>query len=127
MFQCCTNLPAHFNSFRYYIGVLREETLVGRLSNLLNAVKAHDFQVVSIEPHVKDGGVFVKFQYNDQGGTDAALNTIIRDLKESTAKHGGIPSWVGIQTGNAWIVKGKPWKEVRIFPLCFSADYSCAR
>lgn len=99
-------------SLRHYIGVLREETLLERLHKILDSVKAQDFHVVSLEPHPKDGGVFVKFQYRNQDGSDAALNAILQELKESTAKHGGIPSWIGLPTGSAWLVKGKPWKEV---------------
>ncbi|KAH9901129.1 RNA12 protein-domain-containing protein [Cubamyces lactineus] len=95
---------------RSYIGYAREETLLERLRTLLSRVKAHDFQVVSLEPHGKDGGVFVKFKYNAQD-RDGALQSILQDLRKSVHSHGGVPSWCGLPTGEVWLVKGKPWRE----------------
>ena len=99
------------SSLRSYIGYAREETLLERLRSLLSRVKAYDFKVVSLEPHGKDGGVFVKFRYNAQE-KDSALQSILHDLRESVHSHGGVPSWCGLSTGEVWLVKGKPWREV---------------
>lgn len=77
-------------------------------------MKAHSFQVKSIEPQHKDGGVFVKFGY-DPGTSEAeAMNTIVDELRTNAAQHGGVPSWMGVSTGSVWLVKGRPWKEVSI-------------
>ncbi|KAH7889953.1 RNA12 protein-domain-containing protein [Phlebopus sp. FC_14] len=95
---------------RYYIGVLREETLLETLETRLSAMKTHDFNVLSLEPYQKDGGVFVKFSYS---ATDPhnALERIENDLKEEANKHGGMPSWAGPGVGSVWLVKGRPWRE----------------
>ncbi|OCH95302.1 hypothetical protein OBBRIDRAFT_878653 [Obba rivulosa] len=95
---------------RYHLGSLREETLLERLQIILSSVKTHDFRVVSLEPHAKDGGVFVKFQYS-AGEPQSALDTIIRDLRATATHHGGTPSWSGLLGGNIWLVKGRPWRE----------------
>ncbi|GJE86794.1 exonuclease [Phanerochaete sordida] len=97
--------------FRHYVGVFREETLLGRLSALLNSVNAHGLQIKSVEPHHKDGGVFVKFGYDPGDSADEALAQIVADLRDAAAKHGGMPSWIGLPQGNVWLVKGKPWRE----------------
>ncbi|KAI0818814.1 exonuclease [Irpex lacteus] len=96
---------------RYHVGSAREETLLSRLSDILNSVKSQGFHVVSLEPHPKDGGVFVKFNYTATEDSDSSLNAILHDIKETSAKRGGIPSWTGWLRGDAWLVKGKPWKE----------------
>lgn len=100
-----------FKSLRHYIGIFREETLLTRLSNILSSVKIHDFQVVSLEPHQKDGGVFVQFTYNT-GEPASALKSLQKTLREEAGKRGGMPSWIGMAKGDAWLVKGTPWKEV---------------
>ena len=129
-------------SFRYYIGSLREEALLWRLSAILDSATSHGFQVKSVEPHHKDGGVFVRFGYNMGASEDSTLKAILEELKESAAKHGGIPSWSGFPTGNVWLVEGKPWREVSLFilrsmcaqnmlagsePLCISDNQSVFR
>lgn len=101
-------------SLRHYIGVLREDTLLDRLHKLLSDVKVQDFRLLSIEPHAKDGGVFVRFQYKTSGEDNASLNAILQELKQAATMHGGIPSWIGIPTGSIWLVKGRPWREVHI-------------
>lgn len=82
-----------------------------RLSTIVTSIKAHDFELVSLEPHNKDGGVFVHFKYNavDPG---VALETIKKGVQESAAKLGGVPSWTGLRRGDVWLVKGTPWREV---------------
>ena len=93
------------------MGILRREELLERLSNILNSVKTHDFQLVELEPHAKDGGVFVHFKYN-ASETDNAVENIQNSIREEVSKHGGIPSWSGWCKGDVWVVKGTPWKEV---------------
>ncbi|KAI0670636.1 RNA12 protein-domain-containing protein [Trametes maxima] len=95
---------------RAYAGYAREETLLQRLRSLLSKVKTHDFQVVAVEPHNKDGGVFVKFAFNAKD-RDSALQSILDSLRECVHSHGGVPSWWGISTGEVWLVRGKPWRE----------------
>ncbi|EGO21697.1 hypothetical protein SERLADRAFT_362954 [Serpula lacrymans var. lacrymans S7.9] len=103
-----TNIVSY--SIRHYIGIFREETLLERLEALLSSVKTHDFQVLFLEPHAKDGGVFVHFNYN-ASDPENALVSIENDLKQEALKHGGIPSWTGLGRGNIWLVKGRPWRE----------------
>jgi len=103
-------------SFRHYIGIFREETLLDRLSSLLSSVKTLDFEVLSLEPHQKDGGVFVRFKY-DARDSLSALETIRKSVRETAAKHGGFPSWIKLARGDVWLVRGMPWREVRLI-LC---------
>ncbi|KAI0362726.1 exonuclease [Trametes cingulata] len=95
---------------RSYIGYAREESLLQRLRSLLSTVKTHDFQIVSLEPHSKDGGVFVKFTYSAKQ-KDAALDSILQSLRQSVHSRGGVPSWAGLPSGEVWLVKGTPWRE----------------
>lgn len=74
-------------------------------------MKTHAFKVRSLEPYLKDGGVFVRFGYDDQG-QQTAVEDIERDLKNDIEAKGGIPSWLGLSGGSVWLVKGRPWKEV---------------
>ena len=67
--------------------------------------------MVSLETHQKDGGVFVQFTY-DAGDPASTLKSLQNALREEAAKHGGMPSWIGMAKGDAWLVKGAPWKEV---------------
>lgn len=116
-----TSFRRYLYSFRQYFGVLRQENVFGQLHSLLESIKAHDFQVLSIEPQFKDGGVFVKFSYS-AGDPEPALDTIMTELRGAVDKEGGVPSWTGINTGNVWLVKGKPWREVCSFLLdCYCA------
>ncbi|KAI0721515.1 exonuclease [Cerioporus squamosus] len=95
---------------RSYIGYAREDTLLQRLRTLLSKVNTHGFELVSLEPHIKDGGVFVKFRYNasDSGN---ALETILENVRNHVHSHGGVPSWWGLPSGEVWLVKGSPWRE----------------
>jgi hypothetical protein len=100
------------------VGLLRSDTLVTRLEHILTSVHAHDFTVLDLEPHPKDGGVFVRFQYTAPGDDAetarvAALKRIEEALDKQCAKQGGVPSWTGFGQGKMWLVRGKPWKEVR--------------
>lgn len=105
-------LPVRLGTWdvRRYIGYFREEVLLDRLRSVLADVKVHNFKVLNLEPHSKDGGVFVRFRYN-AGSDDAALSEVVHSLRQHTAEHGGVPSWAGLSGGNVWLVKGKPWRE----------------
>ncbi|EKM55740.1 uncharacterized protein PHACADRAFT_195790 [Phanerochaete carnosa HHB-10118-sp] len=85
---------------RHYIGIFREETLLDRVSALLSSVKTCGFQLKSVEPHHKDGGVFAKFGYDPSAPEDEALRKILEELRDNVAKSGGVPSWIGVPQGN---------------------------
>jgi hypothetical protein len=70
---------------------------------------------VSLAPYPKDGGVFVQFTYHAHD-SDHALKSIMTELREGAVRLGGFPSWSGLGGGNAWLVKGTPWREVRPSP-----------
>ncbi|SJL04426.1 uncharacterized protein ARMOST_07792 [Armillaria ostoyae] len=94
---------------RRYIGFLREEGLVQSLRDRLSSVNAHGFHITSLEPHPKDGGVFVRFAY--KADSENALESIEQELKRRVQDRGGLPSWLGMSSGNVWMVKGIPWNE----------------
>ncbi|KAG6811871.1 hypothetical protein H0H92_005447 [Tricholoma furcatifolium] len=96
--------------FRHYIGLLREEDLLDLVKSRLEEVTAYDFKVVSLEPHEKDGGVFVRFSYSAKD-QEAALTSIQSELFNLVERDGGFPSWLGLNKGRAWVVKGTPWRE----------------
>ncbi|KAG6910918.1 hypothetical protein DXG01_006601 [Tephrocybe rancida] len=97
--------------FRHYIGLLREEYLLDVLECRLQHVKAHGFKATSLEPHEKDGGVFVRFTYT-ASNPEAALKSIEQELSKVAVQHGGsMPSWLGLNKGKVWMVKGTPWRE----------------
>lgn len=97
---------------RYLFGQLREATLISKLQETLAPTKTHGFEILSLVPHQKDGGVFVKFKYFETGDPQTALLDIEKDLREGVRKRGGVPSWMNISLGGLWLVKGKPWREV---------------
>lgn len=99
--------------FRFLFGQLREEDLLEHLSDVLSGVKTHDLRIVAIEPHQKDGGVFIKYEYLSPPGSDGKkqVDDIIRDLRSNVQKKGGVPTWLGLPRGNIWEVKGRPWRE----------------
>ena len=113
------------SSPRIYVGYAREENLLERLRDLLSHVDTHGFQVQSLEPHNKDGGVFIKFTYKT-AGSESTLQEILGSLRESIHSRGGVPSWVGLPSGDVWLVQGTPWREVRLdIPnLLFHANIS---
>ncbi|KAG5651524.1 hypothetical protein H0H81_008336 [Sphagnurus paluster] len=90
--------------------IFREEYLLDALRARLDSVNTNNFQVLSVEPYQKDGGVFVRFSYS-ASDQDTALSSIESDLTEEANKHGGLPSWFGLERGNIWLVKGIPWLE----------------
>lgn len=95
---------------RYYYGKLRQEYLLDSLKSLISTVHTHNFNPISIEPHVKDGGVFVLFEYTPSQSEDA-LSTIQSDLRNHIHSKGGVPSSAGIRRGDIWVVQGQPWRE----------------
>ncbi|KII88921.1 hypothetical protein PLICRDRAFT_590111 [Plicaturopsis crispa FD-325 SS-3] len=101
---------------RYYVGLSLEEELLGQLSTILSAVRAHDFRLLSIEPQHKEGGVFVRFAYSPSGSRDGeevdlAVKEIEQAVREEAGKRGGPPNWIGIRKGGVWRVRGTPWRE----------------
>lgn len=100
-------------SLRHYVGLLREGSLLNNLRSSLELVHAHGFHVLSLEPRHKDGGVFVHFQYL-KDDSNRALDDILIQTRHFFAENNGPPSWMGSRyAGNAWLVKGNPWREVR--------------
>lgn len=95
---------------RYYYGKLRQEYLLDSIKNLISTVHTHGFNPISVEPHVKDGGVFVLFEYTPSQSEDV-LSTIQSDLRNHIHSKGGVPSSAGIRRGNIWVVQGQPWRE----------------
>ncbi|KAI0256515.1 RNA12 protein-domain-containing protein [Lactifluus subvellereus] len=95
---------------RYYFGKLRQEHLLDTLSEHISAVHTHGFKPISIEPHVKDGGIFVLFEYIPSQSEDV-LQAIQSDLRNHFRSKGGVPSSAGIRRGNIWVVRGQPWRE----------------
>lgn len=85
-----------------------------RLHERLKTVKTHDFHILELQPHQKDGGVFVRFAYNPRDDQNA-LEALQKDLRLEADKHGGLPSWSGLNYCSIWLVKGSPFVEVR-FP-----------
>jgi hypothetical protein len=96
---------------RRYIGTVREENLLANLKARLSTLKSCGLEVLSLEPHPKDGGVFVKFRYNTEG-RESTLSALESDLRQHIEKRGGLPSWLAWPRGNIWLVKGRPWREV---------------
>ncbi|KAG1842665.1 RNA12 protein-domain-containing protein [Suillus subalutaceus] len=95
---------------RHYIGILREEHLLERLHERLETIKTHDFHIRELQPYQKDGGVFVRFTYTARDNQNA-LETLQADLQLEATKHGGLPSWSGLNYCNIWLVKGEPFLE----------------
>jgi hypothetical protein len=85
-----------------------------RVRVLLSSVDIPNFELLSIEPHLKDGGAFAKFRYLDPGGSVDTREVIEEQLREQVYKKGGLPSWAGLERSDIWIVKGRPWREVRL-------------
>jgi hypothetical protein len=75
-------------------------------------VDLHNFELLSVEPEVKDGGVFARFRYLDTGSSANIMDDLQTQLKKHVERRGGVPSWAGFRRGDVWIVKGHPWREV---------------
>ncbi|TFY60118.1 hypothetical protein EVJ58_g5342 [Rhodofomes roseus] len=94
---------------RRYVSYFRREPLIDELHSLFANVTDYGFKVVAVEPHEKDGGVFVKFSYD--ATAEGVQKDLLEKLGELAAKHGGVPSWFGVSRGDVWLVKGRPWRE----------------
>lgn len=88
----------------------RQETLLKSVRERFEAVKTHNLQILSVDPHLKDGGVFVQFKCKTPDSKEVALKSIEESLKKQAM--GGIATWSGTQRPNVWLVKGSPWREV---------------
>lgn len=64
---------SYSDSVRSFIFRLRQDTLLAELKAKLSRVQAHKFTILELEPHLKDGGVFVHFKYAlpDRGEEDS--------------------------------------------------------
>ena len=120
------------NSLRHFFALSRKQEVVDDIKSLLSAIKRHGFKCVAVEPRVKDGGVFVRFRYTanrldgdetqrrSMEGEDTTskkekvLQEILEDVKNADKANGGMPTWIGQSHANVWVVKGVPWREVRI-------------
>ncbi|EFI28416.1 exonuclease [Coprinopsis cinerea okayama7 len=98
---------------RYYVGLLRQDFLLSSVLSKLTNVKQHNFQVIDVEPHPKDGGVYVRFSYTEpaEQPDSTALQEIEESVREEANRHGGFPTWTGVSAGNAWLVRGQTWRE----------------
>lgn len=93
-----------------------------RLRSQLSSADLPNFEVISVEPHPKDGGAFVHFKYSNISGSNTTVDELQHQLREHVAKQGGLPSWVGFGRGDVWVVKGNPWKEVNLLCLVSSCS-----
>ena len=97
-------------SLRHYIGILRQEDLLIALQSRFDHLSSvHNFRPIEFQPQRKDGGVFVRFSYTPE---EEQPSRIENSLREELAKHGALPSWLGLGRGTIWLVKGTPWREV---------------
>ncbi|KAJ4464625.1 exonuclease [Lentinula edodes] len=103
-------LLGKFDLRRYFVAP-QKDTLLTNLQKKLSNVKTHDLRILSVDPHPKDGGVFVKFKYKASGAEEPALNVIEESLRQEARMNGGIATWLGPRTPNVWLVKGSPWTE----------------
>ena len=65
---------------------------------------------------VKDGGAFVKFKYTQltqpaDGEEPLDPPALEAEIQRQVKAVGGITSWLGHNTGEVWLVRGRPWKE----------------
>lgn len=79
---------------------------------MLSTSGVSNFSLVSLEPQMKEGGLFVRYRYQDLDDNGTAASVIEEQLRTSLADQGGIPSWANLDRGEVWAVKGNPWREV---------------
>ncbi|KAF8717811.1 RNA12 protein, partial [Rhizoctonia solani] len=118
--------PIRLNKYdpRYYFANMRKEAVIERVKKVLENTDVDGFKVLDIEPRIKDGGVFVHFEYISPLGSGTSEDPAIRltELKSvadlqaaiqaSAVKQGGIPSWLGFSAPRKfWLVRGRPWRE----------------
>lgn len=90
--------------------MLRQDHLTEAIRSMLSTAGVPNFTLVSLEPQLKEGGLFVRYRYRDLDGT--AAKTIEEQLRATLADQGGIPSWANLGRSEAWAIKGVPWREV---------------
>jgi hypothetical protein len=71
-----------------------------------------NFNLVALEPQLKEGGLFVRYRYQDFDSEGTAASAIEEQLRTSLVDQGGIPSWANLDRSDVWAVKGTPWREV---------------
>ncbi|CAE7087409.1 unnamed protein product [Rhizoctonia solani] len=109
---------------RHYFANLRKDAIIERVKTVLESTDVHGFKVLDIEPRIKDGGVFVHFEYISPLGASTSEDPAVRltelkavadlqaAIQASAAKRGGIPSWLGFSAPRKfWLVRGRPWRE----------------
>lgn len=79
---------------------------------MLSTSDVPNFTLVSLEPQMKEGGLFVRYKYQALDDDGTAVRTIEEQLRTSLADQGGIPSWANLGRSEVWAVKGDPWREV---------------
>ncbi|CAE6424890.1 unnamed protein product [Rhizoctonia solani] len=109
---------------RYYFANLRKDAIIERVKTVLENTDVHGFKVLDVEPRIKDGGVFVHFEYISPLGSGTSGDPAVRltelkamadlqaAIQASAAERGGIPSWLGFSAPRKfWLVRGRPWRE----------------
>ncbi|KIK63729.1 hypothetical protein GYMLUDRAFT_40790 [Collybiopsis luxurians FD-317 M1] len=97
---------------RRFLVQSRKETLLTNLQERFSAVKTHGMVITSVDPHPKDGGVFVQFKYRaSTQEEETALKNIQESLQTQLKEQGGVATWSGTRTPNVWLVRGSPWRE----------------
>ncbi|CAA7267988.1 unnamed protein product [Cyclocybe aegerita] len=101
---------------RHYIGIFRQEHLLDVLRTRLEHLSSvHNFKPLELQPQRKDGGVFVRFSYTPSEDADVndarQLSVLENALREEASARGALPTWLGIGSGDIWLVRGSPWKE----------------
>lgn len=94
------------------MGILRQDHLIEAIRSMLSTTDVQNFTLVSLEPQLKEGGLFVRYRYQDFDDEGTAANTIEEQLRTILADRGGIPSWANLGRSEIWAVKGTPWREV---------------
>lgn len=116
-------------SIRYWIGLIRQDHLIETVRSMLSTSGVPNFSLVSLEPQSKEGGLFVRYRYQDFDGDGTAVKMIEEQLRTSLADQGGIPSWANLDRSEVWAVKGIPWREVSMLDsrARFSTDHNMSR
>ncbi|GJJ12482.1 hypothetical protein Clacol_006724 [Clathrus columnatus] len=101
--------------------LLRKDTICQSIQDLVKDIHVPGFELISVNPRIKDGGVFIEFYYiSDSEATTASNSTLVDDpaltkiqstMLEKINSQGGLPSSIPFKTGHIWRVIGYPWKE----------------
>lgn len=62
----------------------------------------------------KDGGAFIHIRYPPSAvNVEDPSSHIEAVVNAQISKQGGVPSWLGLrERGRAWVVRGRPYREV---------------